>query len=89
MDQGEHIGEGRIAAACGGEIENFLLLGIDDADALFAAGFEGCELHDQFSRIATARVQPAEAALIFTGKQAMRKPCAGSCSRLCSFSRWQ
>ncbi len=36
--------------------------------------------------IATARVQPAEAARIFTGKHAMVKPSAGSASRLCSFA---
>jgi carboxyl-terminal processing protease len=41
------------------------------------------------SRIATARVQPAEAALIFTGKHETTKPSAGNCSRLCSFSMWQ
>ena len=33
--------------------------------------------------------QPAEARSIFTGKQATMKPVDGSCSRLCSFSRWQ
>src|SRR2546425_2258747 len=44
---------------------------------------------DQRSTIATARVQPAEAPRIFTGKQAMVKPSPGSASRLCSFSRWQ
>src|ERR1700693_2485735 len=43
----------------------------------------------QFSMIATARVQPAEAARIFIGKQSIVKPGAGSTSRLCSFSRWQ
>ena len=37
----------------------------------------------------TARVQPADAPRIFTGKQAMVKPCGGSTSRLWSFSRWQ
>ena len=41
------------------------------------------------SKIATARVQPAEAPRIFTGKQAIMKPSAGSASRLLSFSRWQ
>ncbi len=41
------------------------------------------------SRMATARVQPADAPLIFTGKQATLKPAAGSFSRLCSFSMWQ
>ena len=39
------------------------------------------------SKIATARVQPAEAARIFTGKQQTKKPSEGSFSRLCSFSR--
>ena len=43
----------------------------------------------QPSRIATARVQPAEARSIFTGKQDTMKPVDGSCSRLCSFSMWQ
>ena len=39
--------------------------------------------------MATARVQPAEAPRILCGKQLMKKPLAGSASRLCSFSRWQ
>ena len=38
---------------------------------------------------ATARVQPAEAALIFTGKQATMKPVDGRASRFDSFSMWQ
>ena len=41
------------------------------------------------SRIAMARVQPADAAWIFTGKQLIEKPFDGSFSRLCSFSMWQ
>ncbi len=41
------------------------------------------------SIMATARVQPAEAALILTGKQATMNPCGGKTSRLCSFSMWQ
>ena len=41
------------------------------------------------SKIATARVKPAEAARILKGKQAMVKPKGGSASRLCSFSKWQ
>jgi len=41
------------------------------------------------SIIATARVHPADAFFIFTGKQTMWKPFAGRDSRLCSFSRWQ
>ena len=41
------------------------------------------------SKIATARVQPADAPRILCGKQLMKKPSAGSASRLCSFSRWQ
>ena len=41
------------------------------------------------SKIATARVQPAEAPRILCGKQLMKKPSPGSASRLCSFSRWQ
>ena len=41
------------------------------------------------SKIATARVQPAEAPRILCGKQLMKKPSAGSASRLCSFSMWQ
>jgi hypothetical protein len=43
----------------------------------------------QLSNIATARVQPAEAALIFTGKQHTMNPVAGSASRFDSFSMWQ
>ena len=43
----------------------------------------------QVSRIATARVQPADAPRILTGKQHTVKPSPGSASRLCSFSRWQ
>jgi hypothetical protein len=38
------------------------------------------------SMMATARVQPAEARSIFTGKHETVKPVDGSCSRLCSFS---
>ncbi len=41
------------------------------------------------SMMATARVQPAEAALILTGKHATMKPEGGNASRLCSFSMWQ
>src|SRR5262249_52354802 len=41
------------------------------------------------SMIATARVQPADAARIFTGKQDTVNPVEGSASRLCSFSIWQ
>jgi len=41
------------------------------------------------SKMATARVQPAEAPRILQGKQEMVKPVAGSTSRLCSFSKWQ
>ena len=41
------------------------------------------------SRMATARVHPADAARIFMGKQATVNPTGGSTSRLCSFSRWQ
>ncbi|MCY1360523.1 hypothetical protein D9M69_471540 [compost metagenome] len=43
----------------------------------------------QSSKIATARVQPAEAPRILCGKQLMKKPVGGSTSRLCSFSMWQ
>ena len=46
-------------------------------------------LRHYVSTIATARVQPAEAPRILTGKQLRVKPSAGSASRLCSFSRWQ
>jgi hypothetical protein len=42
-----------------------------------------------WSMIATARVQPAEAARTFTGKHDTTKPYGGSASKLCSFSRWQ
>ena len=41
------------------------------------------------SRIATARVQPADAPRIFTGRQLTVNPAGGSASRLCSFSMWQ
>jgi hypothetical protein len=41
------------------------------------------------SKIATARVQPAEALRILCGKQLMKNPLAGSTSRLCIFSMWQ
>jgi len=43
----------------------------------------------QSSKMATARVNPAEALRILNGKQAMVKPVGGSASRLWSFSRWQ
>ena len=38
------------------------------------------------SKIATTRDQPAEAPLIFTGKQEISKPNGGKASRLLSFS---
>jgi hypothetical protein len=41
------------------------------------------------STIATARVQPADARSIFTGKQETANPVEGSDSRLCNFSIWQ
>ena len=41
------------------------------------------------SMIATARVQPAEARSILTGKHDTAKPVDGKSSRLCSFSMWQ
>src|ERR1700739_1989856 len=41
------------------------------------------------SRIAAARVQPAEARSIFTGKHETMNPVEGRSSRLCSFSMWQ
>ena len=41
------------------------------------------------SIIATARVKPAEAALILKGKQETVNPVLGSASRLLSFSIWQ
>ena len=43
----------------------------------------------QSSMIATARVHPADAFSIFTGKHATLKPWSGSASRLESFSMWQ
>ena len=48
-----------------------------------------CRLRIYPSRIATARVQPAEARSIFTGKHDTMNPVEGSCSRLFSFSMWQ
>ena len=39
--------------------------------------------------MATARVQPAEAASTLTGKHATMNPEAGKASRLFSFSMWQ
>ena len=41
------------------------------------------------SMIATARVQPAEARSILTGKHDTVNPLEGRSSRLCSFSMWQ
>jgi len=41
------------------------------------------------SRIATARVNPAEAALILNGKAETVKPVLGNWSRLVIFSIWQ
>jgi hypothetical protein len=38
------------------------------------------------SKMATTRLQPAEAARIFTGKQLTRNPESGNNSKLCSFS---
>ncbi len=54
-----------------------------------ASSTEGASLAYHASRIATARVQPAEARSIFTGKQLTVNPVGGSASRLCSFSMWQ
>jgi NAD(P)-dependent dehydrogenase (short-subunit alcohol dehydrogenase family) len=45
-------------------------------------------LNDQSSK-ATARVHPPEPRFTLCGKQATRKPLAGSSSRLHSFSMWQ
>src|SRR5450830_1487447 len=47
------------------------------------------EVDQAGSKMATARVQPAEAPRILCGKQLMVKPCGGSASSWCSFSRWQ
>ena len=41
------------------------------------------------SKIATARVQPADPRCTFTGKQEIMKPSGGRASRLFSFSMWQ
>ncbi len=46
-----------------------------------------CLFHS--SKIATARVQPADAPLILKGKQETVKPVGGSTSRFASFSMWQ
>ena len=43
----------------------------------------------QSSKIATARVNPAEALRILKGKQEIMKPVGGRLSRLASFSMWQ
>ena len=53
--------------------------------AFVSAGYRG----EFLSMMATARVQPAEAPRILTGKQLTVNPLAGSASRLCSFSMWQ
>src|SRR6266850_658789 len=60
---------------------------VDRLGVLVAERLDDHEEHAQRSTIATARVQPAEAPRIFTGKHAMVKPWPGSASRLCSFSR--
>ena len=58
------------------------------ADAIVQAAQEVIDAHQRpSSRMATARVKPAEAPLMLTGKQHSEKPMAGSASRLCSFSR--
>src|SRR6267378_3689017 len=62
---------------------------VDRLGVLVAERLDDHEEHAQRSTMATARVQPAEAPRIFTGKHAMVKPSPGSASRLCSFSRWQ
>ena len=43
----------------------------------------------QSSRIATARVHPAEPRWTFTGKHTTWKPSGGKTSRLFSFSKWE
>ena len=45
--------------------------------------------HHQSSKIATARVQPADAPLILCGKHEIMNPVEGIASRLCIFSMWQ
>jgi hypothetical protein len=51
---------------------------------------DGSKPHVSYSsRIATARVNPAEAALILNGKAETVKPVPGSWSRLVIFSIWQ
>ena len=96
VDQRQHAGKGRVRLAAGGEggglgqVEDLAACGVDGADRPVAAAAEGGEFHGGYSSMmATARVQPADAALIFTGKQATLNPWAGSSSRLCSFSMWQ
>ena len=42
----------------------------------------------QSSRMATARIHPALARSILTGKQLTMKPCGGSAARFASFSIW-
>src|SRR5689334_10672258 len=62
---------------------------IDGLAVLIAKRLNDHEQHGDQSSSATARVHPAEAPRIFTGKHAIVKPRDGSASRLCSFSRWQ
>ena len=81
-----------IGAAAGG-------IGLDDGQRPVGEGQRGGRRQQQrrrsearwphSSKIATARVQPAEPWCTFTGKQETMKPAGGSASRLCSFSMWQ
>ena len=61
----------------------------DDACSLGRSKCSSAPGRCQTSTIATARVQPAEARSIFTGKHDTMNPVDGSASRLCSFSIWQ
>ena len=70
----------------------------DDADQVGAFKVECLQWHQvaglmvraaQSGRMATARVQPADPPLTFTGRQEIVKPVGGRASRLCSFSIWQ
>lgn len=79
---------GSIVVASGGIRDELQACRATGAPRSFGASIVGA-LDHQPSRMATARVQPAEARSIFTGKHDTMKPVDGSCSRLCNFSMWQ
>ena len=88
LDHREHVREVRRPAGGGGEVQHAVLADRRD-EPLAAPVHDGSELPSATSRMATARVNPAEARPILTGKHEISNSLAGSASRFESFSMWQ